>query len=85
MPNESNVTALPARNKELIEMLKQYLEKAEKGVVTTGVMCMFTADGQYEIATSGGVNKFVEGGVLVAAGLQKMGFVTGTMQPAGAK
>lgn len=74
----TNVSKLPERNKELIEMLKGYTERAEKGEITRGVLVMFTAE-SYELATSNGGNVFLDGGALVAIGLQKMGFVTQNM------
>lgn len=69
------------RNQDLVDMLKKYLDQAEAGEVSSGITVMFTPDGQYEIATSAGGNKFQEGGVLVAVGLQKMGFATQAMLP----
>lgn len=69
------------RNQDLVDMLRKYLDQAEAGEVSSGITVMFTPDGQYEIATSAGGNKFQEGGVLVAVGLQKMGFATQAMLP----
>ncbi len=68
-------------NGELVNHLTDYLRRAEQAGISSGIMIMFTPDGQYEIATTSGGNKFTEGGVTVAAGLQRMGFVTATMLP----